>query len=42
MIIIIMIKIFTKIKISLKGKKYKFTSNIDISLLKTVLKLPNK
>lgn len=37
-----MIKIFTNIKISPKGKNYKFTSNIDISLFKTVLKLPNK
>ena len=37
-----MIKILTEIKISPKDKKYTFTSNIDISRFKTVLKLPNK
>ena len=39
---ICMMKIFTKIKISRKGKNYKFRSNIDISLFKTVLKLPKR
>ena len=33
---------FTKIKISPKGKNYKFTSNIDISLFQNFFKTSKK